>query len=943
MAYRMKTTFRLLGLLLVFLLVQAAQAQVVTWSPAYPTHNEPVTITFDATKGTGGLANLNEPIYAHTGVLTNLSTTDSDWKYVKADWKVNTPAALMTSLGNNLYRITITPRTYYNVPASEEIKAIMFVFRNGTGTKEGKDTGAKDIKVPIYTAGAINIAFTQPTVTMNGIFVNQGATIPVAATSSPNATLQLFVNGTKVKVEANAASIQTQLTASQAGVNKVKLVAQNGSTTAVDSFTYVVRTAANSQALPANAKDGVTYLSATSVLLNLYAPGKQSVYALGDFNNWQVGATPMNKTPDGSRFWVQIDNLVAGQEYAYQYLVDENLRVGDPYTQKTLDPYEDRYIPAETYPNLKPYPVGKATGMVSVFQTNQTAYSWKVTNFAKPKKTDLVIYELLVRDFIAKHDYKTLTDTLDYLTRLGVNAIELMPIQEFEGNLSWGYNSVYYFAPDKYYGPKEMLKRFIDEAHARGIAVILDIALNHSFGQSPMVQLYYNPSTSKTTADNPWFNPDPKHDYNVGHDFNHESEATKYFVDRVTEYWLREFKVDGYRFDLSKGFTQKQTLGSVSAWGQYDASRIALLKRMADHLWTVDNTAYVILEHFADNDEETVLSSYGMMLWGNLHGNYKQAALGYTENSNFNWISYKQRNWTSPHVVGYMESHDEERLMVDAKAYGNISGTYSIQDPTTALQRMQLNSAFFFTIPGPKMIWQFGELGYDISINQNGRTGDKPILWNYYQEAERKKLYNVYTALIKLKINEPAFESNDFTLNLANAMKTIHINHTDMSVAVLGNFGVTSGSIDPKFQKTGTWYDYVTGQSYTVSNVNQSITLQPGEYRIYTTKRLSSSSILTKTREESSLVERAVAFPNPAGAGEVTIRYHLVSSSEVSLQLFDQLGRQVMQRSLGRQGAGTQMVTQPLKGGNGRTLVPGLYLCKIITGGTARTLQIVIQ
>ncbi|AKQ45756.1 hypothetical protein TH63_09015 [Rufibacter radiotolerans] len=939
----MKTTFRLLGLLLVLLLVQAVQAQVVTWSPTYPTHNEPVTITFDASKGTGGLANVSEPVYAHTGVITNLSTSDSDWKYVKAPWNSNTPAALMTSLGNNLYRITITPRTYYNVPASEEIKAIMFVFRNGTGTKEGKDTGGKDIKVPIYMAGAINVAFTQPTVGMNGIFVNQGASIPVTATSSTNATLQLFVNGTKVKQEANASTIQTTLTATQLGFNKVKLVAQSGATTAVDSFTYVVRTATNTQALPANAKDGVTYLSSTSVLLNLYAPNKQSVYVVGDFNNWQVGATQMNRTADGARYWVQIDNLAPGQEYAYQYLVDETLRIGDPYTEKTLDPNEDRYISAETYPNLKAYPAGKATGMVSVFQTNQPAYNWKVTNFSKPKKTDLVIYELLVRDFIAKHDYKTLTDTLDYLTRMGINAIELLPIHEYEGNLSWGYNSVYYFAPDKYYGPKETLKRFIDEAHARGIAVIMDIALNHSFGQSPMVQLYYNPSTGKTTPENPWFNPDPKHDYNVGHDFNHESAATKYFVDRVTEYWLREYKIDGYRFDLSKGFTQKQTLGSVSAWGQYDQSRIDLLKRMADHLWTVDNSAYVILEHFADNSEETVLSNHGMMLWGNLHGNYKQAALGYTNDSNFNWISYKQRNWTSPNVVGYMESHDEERLMVEALAYGNINGNYSIQNLTTALQRMQLTSAFFFTIPGPKMVWQFGELGYDISINQNGRTGDKPILWNYYQEADRKKLYNVYTALIKLKINEPAFESGDFTLNLANAMKTIHIQHPDMDVAILGNFGVASGTIDPRFQRTGTWYDYVTGQSYSVSSVNQSITLQPGEYRIYTTKRLSNGSILTKTDEESALVKNAVVFPNPASAGEVTLRYNLVSSSEVSLQLYDQLGRKVVQRSLGRQGAGTQTVQQKLIGGNGRSLAPGLYLCKIITGGTARTLQVVVQ
>ncbi|MBC3542248.1 alpha-amylase family glycosyl hydrolase [Rufibacter sediminis] len=940
----MKTTFRLLGLLLLVLLVQVAQAQVVTWSPAFPVHNEPVTIIFDASKGTGGLANVSEPVYAHTGVLTNLSGSDSDWKYVKADWTSNTPAALMTSLGNNRYQITLTPRTYYNVPATEQITALMFVFRNGNGTKEGKDTGGKDIKVPIYAAGSINVSFTQPTVGLNGLFVNQGASIPVTATSSANATLQLFVNGEKVKEVTSATTLEHQLTASTPGANKVKLMAQSGTVTAVDSFTYVVRETVQAQALPANAKDGVTYLSATSVLLNLYAPNKQNVYVVGDFNNWQVGATPMKRTPDGTRYWVQIDNLTAGREYAYQYLVDENLRVGDPYTQKTLDPNEDQYISAETYPNLKAYPQGKATGMVSVFQTNQTAYTWTTTNFVKPKKTDLVIYELLVRDFIAKHDYKTLTDTLNYLQRLGVNAIQLMPIHEFEGNMSWGYNSVYYFAPDKYYGSKDQLKRFIDAAHSRGMAVILDIALNHSFGQSPMVQLYYNSATGKTTSESPWFNPDPTHDFNVGHDFNHESPATKYFVDRVTEFWLQEYKIDGYRFDLSKGFTQKQTAGSVSAWGRFDQTRIDLLKRMADHLWTVDNSAYVILEHFADNDEETVLANHGMMLWGNLHGNYKQAILGYADNSNFNWISYKQRGWTSPHVVGYMESHDEERQMYEALQYGNSSGTYSVKNPTTALQRMQLAAAFFFTVPGPKMVWQFGELGYDISINQEGRTGNKPILWNYYQEAERKKLYNVYAALIKLKIKEPAFESGNYTLNLENALKTIHIQDPDMNVAVLGNFGVTAAAIDPKFQNAGTWYDYVTGAALTVTNVNQTILLQPGEYRVYTTKRLSSSSILLASKEEEkSLVKNVVLYPNPTGTGEVQVRYQLVAPSEVTLQLYDQLGRLVSSRSLGRQTAGSHTITQSLTTQGNKRLSAGIYYCKLLTGNTAKTLQIMVQ
>ncbi|WP_071887866.1 alpha-amylase family glycosyl hydrolase [Rufibacter sp. DG15C] len=939
----MKHTLRLLCLLWLALLAKSGQAQVVAWTPNFPTETDKVTIIFDATKGNRGLENVTTPIYAHTGVLVNNGTT---WTHVKSGWEVGIEATRMVPLGNNKYQLVIdNPRAYYGVAANEEITALMFVFwsKTSTGTKEGKDTENKDIKVPIFKSGAINVTITQPAVGMNPYFVDQNQSIQVKGTASSSTALKLYVNDQKVS-EATGTALEANVIAASAGYNKVKLTAENGGTVvAADSFGFVVRTATQVQAIPAGAKDGITYLSPTSVLLNLFAPNKTSVYAIGDFNNWQA-STPMYKTPDGTRFWTRIDNLTPKQEYAYQYLVNESLKIADPYTEKVLDPNNDQYLESTTYPNLKAYPTGKTTGLTSVLQTDQTAYAWQVTNFTAPKKTDMVIYELLVRDFLANHNYQTLKDTLDYLSRLGINTIELMPINEFEGNLSWGYNSSFYFAPDKYYGSKDMLKRFIDEAHKRGMAVIIDMVLNHSFSQSPMVQLYYNSATGQTTPESPWFNPTPTHDYNVGHDFNHESLATKYFVDRVNEFWLKEYNIDGYRFDLSKGFTQKQTLGNVGLWGQYDQSRVDILKRMADHIWSVDPSAYVILEHLADNSEEKVLADYGMMLWGNLNHNYRQAAKGDMNNSNFDWISYKRRGWNSPHVVGYMESHDEERMMFDVLRNGLSSGSYSTKTLTNALKRMRLAAGFFFTIPGPKMIWQFGEVGYDISIDQNGRTGNKPILWEYYQDAERKKLYDVYAALIKLKVEQPAFESNDFTLDLGGTIKRIHIQDPSMNVAIVGNFGLTATTADAKFQYTGTWYDYMSGEALTVTNVNQGITLQPGEMRLYTSIRISNSGIITGVLEDKdALAKQLVAYPNPSFNGQVTLKYQLTTASEVSIQLYDQLGRLVNEQNLGRQAAGPKAIQQALTTPSGGRLAPGLYICKVITGATAQSVQIVVQ
>ena len=326
--------------------------------------------------------------------------------------------------------------------------------------------------------------------------------------------------------------------------------------------------------------------------------------------------------------------------------MDGDLRIADPYTEKVLST-NDAFISADTYPNLKPYPQGQTEQLVSIAETGQTPFNFSA--FTRPEQGELVIYELLVRDFIESHDYATLRDTLDYLDRMGVNAIELMPVSEFDGNESWGYNPATYFAPDKYYGPKEDLQQFIDEAHQRGIAIILDVVYNHQTGQSPFIRLYNEGTFGAPTADNPWANTEARHPFNVFYDNNHESALTQQWLDRVNEHWLTEYNVDGFRFDLSKGFTQTNTLGDVGAWGQYDQSRIDLLTRMADAIWSVDDRAYIILEHFAETSEEQVLASYrtgeglpGMMLWNNQHGPYNQISMGFASNSDISGTYYRE-------------------------------------------------------------------------------------------------------------------------------------------------------------------------------------------------------------------------------------------------------------------------------------------------------------
>lgn len=145
----------------------------------------------------------------------------------------------------------------------------------------------------------------------------------------------------------------------------------------------------------------INYLSETSVALVLQAPGKRNVFVLGDFNDWELQeAYHMKKTPDGEYFWLQIDDLNSGEEYIFQYLVDGQIRIGDPYADKTSDPHHDaEIIDQGRYPGLKPYPTGKTDFQATFLQTAQEPYYWKYNEYNNPTTEELVIYELLVRDF----------------------------------------------------------------------------------------------------------------------------------------------------------------------------------------------------------------------------------------------------------------------------------------------------------------------------------------------------------------------------------------------------------------------------------------------------------------------------------------------------------------------------------------------------------------
>jgi len=875
----------------------SSNAQVITSIPALPDPNGSVEITFNAERGTAGLRGFIGDVYAHTGVITNRSTGPTDWRYVKTNWGQNTPETKLTRMGTDRWRLTIPNiRAYYNVPQSEEILQLTFVFRSASSTQEGKETGGKDIYLPVSRPGATPF-FSIPSQSTVNLEQNEQLTIEgkVQINGTQLKSLALFSGDSLLKDGGTDTVLRHSFSSGKPGTTILTLKATDTSNNVKSvSMTIFVFAKTIEAALPNDMREGLNFINDSTVLFCLFAPYHKTVHLIGDFNEYKVlpeyQMNRMTIDKDSAYYWFALSNVKIGTEYGYQYVIDGTIIVADPYGRKTLSEFNDDEIIAQNrYPNLKRYPKDKTDEFLSVFtmrpanQQEEFPYQWK-HQFNRPASKDLVIYELLVRDFTDRRTFRAVIDSLEYLKKLGVNAIQLMPITEFEGNSSWGYDPAFPFAVDKYYGTELDLKELIDKAHGMGMAMILDVVHNHLTGANPLIRIWADGKYGPPSAINPYANVTAKHPFNVFNDMNHESIAYQRYIDRFNRYWLEEFKFDGYRFDLSKGFTQVDYGNNTSRWSSYDSSRVRLLKRMYNRIRSFDTTAYLILEHFADAREERELTDHGFMIWHNMNPTSGEAVMGWISGQSDNGTSqvyFANRSLNVPANVAYMESHDEERLIKKNFCYGKAAGAYTTRDTTIALQRAGAMAAMFFPIPGPRMIWQFGEIGYDEGLqltetctdNASIRLSVKPQRWSYRNDARRQRLYDTYSALIALR-SYPTFSSLQskitFKASRVDTLRTILLEHPDMDGYIIANFDMKPRTFLAKVPKPGTWFDYFTGSSLDISSQGNLLTLQPGQFHVLSSKQLPKPNVqawpVTSIHEEFAKEESLK--PHPLQSGE---------------------------------------------------------------------------
>ena len=759
----MKKLFSLLAVW-VLALTTAASGQIVETRPApLQQSSKDVVVVYHSDRGNGGLKGFTGDMYAHIGVITDKS--NGQWVYAPAKWGDNSEKYKLTPKGNDTWELAIGDiRTYFGITdATETVEKLAMVFRSADTKKEGKTETGGDIFVDVNPDGfVLDVNSTASSVLLSPTKAT------VNATTTEEADITITLDGIKVASK-KGTTLSAEISLSERRTYKVIVTADNGKETLTSELTFLVAP----QAVKADYPGGVPQQGAVEAdgktRFCIAAPGKENVIIVGSWDNYSPNDASVMKYQDynGYRyFWAEVEGLEKGKNYCYYYLVDGTKKVGDPYARLVLDPYSDKWL--DKLPEGCPaYPYDRFDDtMLAVYNSDIDNYDWQYNDaYSIPDHDKLIIYELLVRDFdganrTADGTFDNVSHRLLYLKELGVNAIELMPVMEFNGNNSWGYNTNFYMAPDKAYGSPADLRALIDNIHRHGMAVILDIVFNQSDGLHPWYQMY-------DIKNNPFYNEKAPHDYSVLNDWNQSNPLVEQHWADVIRYWMTAYNVDGFRFDLVKGLGDNDSYsGGTEA---YNKSRVDRMTRLHAVITSVKPDGIHINEHLAGAKEETEMAADGQLQWANMSNASCQTAMGYIQQSDMSAF-YAPRHGSRPYgsTVSYAESHDEERMGYKQTQWGATDDVKA--DEEVRSQRLGMVAALMLMTPGNHMIWQFGELGADQTTkNTDGgnNTDPKTVLWGRLENGNWANLLQTYTNLNWIRRLNPALFSADTQVDMS--------------------------------------------------------------------------------------------------------------------------------------------------------------------------------
>jgi len=612
----------------------------------------------------------------------------------------------------------------------------------------------------------------------------------------------------------------------------------------------------------------------TGVTFRVWAPNATSVYVPNQSNSWSTTATRLtqeltNGVADG--IWsADVSPAFPGEQYKY-YI---NYSGGSVWKH---DPRARKVVSSST-----------GSGGNDIIY-DPTAFNWGADNLAPPALNDLVVYELHIGTFYAPHSgvsglFTDATNRLAYLQALGVSAIELMPIAEFPGSSSWGYNPADPYAADNYaYGGPDGLKALVKAAHARGIAVFLDVVHNH-YGPTDLDLWDFDGWSGGGNGGGIYFYQDTTlccTPYGSRPDYSRQ--PVRDYIQQNFQMWLDECHVDGFRWD-----TPGLMMNAGSTFIPDAATLISAITGMVSSNYPGKlNIAEDVMGYGFDSTWDTTFYTYVTPQLAPTNDSSRDVgAISYalTNNTRFNVAAGLSR-------VAFLESHD-----IVGDLNNGVRLVTAIDSTTPSGYRARklstLGAALTFTAPGVPMVFQ----GQDMLENQQF-SSTRPVDWTKTNTYSR--IVQLYHDLVYLRRNldgyTPGLKGDQCSvLRFDNVNKFLAWQRwqsgSTNSTVVIANFaGVTRSGYNVVFPQAGTWYVHFNSDSTNYSTdfgnigstvVNASGTLITGSVTVGPYSALVLSQVppqpqLTATQSSgSSIISWPLTYaawalqstPTPAGS-----------------------------------------------------------------------------
>ncbi|MEQ8469194.1 alpha-amylase family glycosyl hydrolase [Coleofasciculus sp. E1-EBD-02] len=541
---------------------------------------------------------------------------------------------------------------------------------------------------------------------------------------------------------------------------------------------------------------------ASSIEFKLFAPYNKSAVLKGCFSDWQE--IQMEKEEDGYfRTSVELEDGT----YQYKFRVQSKSWFLEPdQWVDVTDPYATGVIDDETQNGVMRIKDG---------QRIVDTYTWQHDDTPLPQNHELVIYEMHIGDFSGGEDdsyprgqFKHVVEKLDYLCELGINAVQLMPMMEYPGDYSWGYNVRHFFALESSYGKTQEFKHLIDQCHSRGIRVIVDGIFNHSESENPLTQIDHDY----------WYHHEPPHEFSWGPEFNYEHydqnleiKPAWQFIGDVVRFWIEEYHIDGIRYDAAKQIENYDFMHWITDQAHKKAG---------------DKPFYNVAEHIPETPSITNVDGPMDGCW---HDSFAYCLKDHIFGDTFDVDRLKdaldgkrQGFMGAVNLVNYLTSHDQERLMVEL-------ADHEIFDEV-AFKRIKFGVALLMTAVGIPLILMGEEFGEYKPLKPESSKLD----WTLLKNDGSQGLLDYYKGLIRLRKENYALYGDNIDFFYedpeAKVLGYIRWNDEGSQLIIIANFSdnFLEGYAVSQIPESGTWHEWT--RDYDVEVVEGTLELDLGEY-----------------------------------------------------------------------------------------------------------------